>query len=236
MRCLLRDTSCERSGNRRSRKRCLGELSVSQHENDLLACSTRSDEWAHCRGTAETQGSALGLQTFMSRGSILLCIRAEQEGAEFHLLKRPETLTMRFFVPISAALWLLMLSAAVVACPACDEPTPKHEVATLTPTEVHTRMLAKELTVLDANPAGIYVKHHVPGARRVEYNDVSISDLPKDKTVPVVFYCMNERCGASPIAARRARELGWSNVYLMPAGIQGWIAAGLRIESGSAPL
>lgn len=51
---------------------------------------------------------------------------------------------------------------------------------------------------------------------RVEYDRLSIADLPKDKSTPVVFYCINERCSASPIAARRARELGWSNVYLMP--------------------
>lgn len=41
----------------------------------------------------------------------------------------------------------------------CCEPAPK---------EVHARTLAKEITVLDANPRGIFEKHHVPGARRVE--------------------------------------------------------------------
>jgi rhodanese-related sulfurtransferase len=34
------------------------------------------------------------------------------------------------------------------------------------------------------------------------------------------------------VAARRAAELGWKNVYVMPDGIDGWIAAGKRVEKG----
>lgn len=135
------------------------------------------------------------------------------------------------FVRVLVALSLAMLSSAALSCPACDEASPREEIATLTPMEVHARMLANEIEVIDANPIDIFKKHHVAGARRVDYDKVSISDLPKDKAAPVVFYCMNERCGASPVAARRARELGWSNVYLMPAGIQGWIDAGLPVKN-----
>ncbi len=37
---------------------------------------------------------------------------------------------------------------------------------------------------------------------------------------------------ASHQAARRAAELGWKNVYVMSAGIDGWIKAGKPVERG----
>ena len=37
---------------------------------------------------------------------------------------------------------------------------------------------------------------------------------------------------ASHEAARRAVELGWKNVYVMPAGIDGWKSAGQPTEKG----
>ena len=90
----------------------------------------------------------------------------------------------------------------------------------------------------------IFNKHHVRGATRVEYDQVKASDLPTDKSAPIVFYCMNERCGASPIAAKQARELGWTNVYLIPAGgarryarfLETDIRAGSRIRTAPTVL
>jgi rhodanese-related sulfurtransferase len=140
-------------------------------------------------------------------------------------------------IRLGVGLWLATLSTLALACPACDEKdsTTKvaaQSIATLSPAEVQARSLKSEITVIDANPVDIFSKHHVAGAKRVEYDQLKATDLPADKAAPIVFYCMNERCGASPIAAKRARELGWSNVYLMPAGIQGWISAGLPVEIG----
>jgi rhodanese-related sulfurtransferase len=37
---------------------------------------------------------------------------------------------------------------------------------------------------------------------------------------------------ASHQAARRAAELGWKNVFVMPDGIDGWVQAGKPIETG----
>jgi len=37
---------------------------------------------------------------------------------------------------------------------------------------------------------------------------------------------------ASHHAARRAAEIGFTRVYVMPAGIDGWLAARKRIEQG----
>ncbi len=37
---------------------------------------------------------------------------------------------------------------------------------------------------------------------------------------------------ASHWAAREAVRLGYTNVYVMPDGITGWVRAGKRVESG----
>lgn len=39
---------------------------------------------------------------------------------------------------------------------------------------------------------------------------------------------------ASHQAAREAAKLGYTNVFVMPDGIQGWVKAGRRVESGSS--
>lgn len=36
-------------------------------------------------------------------------------------------------------------------------------------------------------------------------------------------------------AARRAAELGYTNLYIMPDGIVGWIKAGKPVVKGSQP-
>ena len=58
----------------------------------------------------------------------------------------------------------------------------------------------------------------------------SADDLPPDKDAAPVFYCTDPNRGASLAAAIRARELGYENVYRMPAGIHGWRAAKLPVE------
>jgi len=38
---------------------------------------------------------------------------------------------------------------------------------------------------------------------------------------------------ASHSAAREAAKLGYTNVWIMPDGIQGWLKAGKPVESGA---
>jgi rhodanese-related sulfurtransferase len=48
----------------------------------------------------------------------------------------------------------------------------------------------------------------------------------------LVFYCSNPLCRKAPTAALRARKLGYENVRVMSAGINGWMSAQLPVESG----
>jgi rhodanese-related sulfurtransferase len=48
----------------------------------------------------------------------------------------------------------------------------------------------------------------------------------------LVFYCSNLLCRNAPNGARRASGMGYRQVYVMSAGIKGWLDAALPIESG----
>lgn len=93
---------------------------------------------------------------------------------------------------------------------------------------------ASPLAVYDSNRRETFEEHHVPGAVWLRYDAVSTEALPADTAAPVVFYCANEQCGASHQAAEAAIALGYSNVSVMGAGIEGWVAAGMPVETAAA--
>jgi len=91
------------------------------------------------------------------------------------------------------------------------------------------------LAVFDANSREHFDEQHVPGAVWVDHDAVTREQLPEDPTAPVVFYCYNEQCSASHVAAEDAIALGFTNVSVMGAGISGWVAAGQPVESAQPP-
>lgn len=90
------------------------------------------------------------------------------------------------------------------------------------------------VTVIEALPAEYYEKFHLPGAKNVPLNDQfdeKIRQSAPDKSNPILVYCMDAECDASPKAAKRMEELGYSQVYDYEAGKVDWKEAGLRVES-----
>lgn len=91
------------------------------------------------------------------------------------------------------------------------------------------QMLAKhDCQPVDANGEGTRKKLGViPGAVLLTDSEMfAPSELPADKTKPLVFYCTNEHCGASHEAAQKALTAGYHDVKVMPDGIAGWVKAG----------
>jgi 3-mercaptopyruvate sulfurtransferase SseA len=127
------------------------------------------------------------------------------------------------------------------------EPTPSSEAtAEAQPTgdahfvmisvdQVAQRLDAQDarLAVFDANSAETFAEHHVPGATWVHYDAITADVLPTDHSASLVFYCANESCRASHTAAESAAALGYSDVSVMGAGIQGWVSAGKPVETGA---
>ncbi len=99
--------------------------------------------------------------------------------------------------------------------------------------EVAAALVAQpeRIAVFDANSRETYDEHHVPGAVWVDYDAVTAEQLPQDRETQLVFYCANEQCSASHVAAETAHSLGYANVAVMGAGIQGWMAAGKPVET-----
>lgn len=95
----------------------------------------------------------------------------------------------------------------------------------------------KDLVLVEVIGPNTYREYHLPGAIRVpvdENFEQEIQMAIPDKSKPVVVYCLNQACNASPKAARKLDQLGYEEVYDYEAGKRDWKAAGLPIETGLA--
>ena len=92
---------------------------------------------------------------------------------------------------------------------------------------------AKNVTIIDVNGTESYKDGHIPGAVNFEeVKDSFAKALPKDKNALVVAYCGGPTCNAYAAAAKAAKELGYTNVKHLSAGISGWKDAKEKVEPG----
>ena len=100
--------------------------------------------------------------------------------------------------------------------------------------ELKQAIAEKKVTLIDVNGSDSYKAGHIPGA--IDFattKDELASKLPSDKNALIVAYCANEQCGAYQAGARKAKELGYTNVKHYPKGIMGWKESGEKTEKGS---
>jgi hydroxyacylglutathione hydrolase len=86
--------------------------------------------------------------------------------------------------------------------------------------------------IVDVNPRPRWSSGHLPGAINLDAAAFTEADIPAAKDVNLVFYCSDYDGATSHYAARRATKMGFINVFIMPAGLKGWMAAGHRAMSG----
>jgi rhodanese-related sulfurtransferase len=101
----------------------------------------------------------------------------------------------------------------------------------VSPAQLHRCVQERSATVLDVNSRQSWKKAHVPGALHFDPAAWNEAALPADRQAMLVFYCSNPMCRKAPNAARRAKALGYTNVRVLSAGINGWIDAKLPTES-----
>ncbi len=91
------------------------------------------------------------------------------------------------------------------------------------------------MIVVDALPAAPYGQRHLPGAINLAVEDLEarVDSLP-DKATRVVTYSTDADCTRGPELAERLEAMGYTDVRVYREGIEGWIAAGLPVETPRA--
>ena len=91
----------------------------------------------------------------------------------------------------------------------------------------------QQAQVVDANDPSFRTKNGViPGAVLLtSATEYSVKELPSKKDGALIFYCANNMCTASHMAARRAMLNGYTNVAVLNDGLTGWKKAGQKTQS-----
>lgn len=117
-----------------------------------------------------------------------------------------------------------------------SQPSASNAPTEAEPVEIETAELealvaSGAVTVCDANNASVRERVGViPGA--VLLSDYEFPEGEVAMTAdPVVFYCYNQQCGASHMAAWWALEAGFEDARVYKPGIVGWIEAGNEVAA-----
>jgi rhodanese-related sulfurtransferase len=131
---------------------------------------------------------------------------------------------------LGMVLYMRTLLIAVLLVAGCAKQ--HHEVGTATVEDVDQKLSKGECVPVDANGEPTRKKMGVlPGAVLLtDSESYKLTELPADKTKPLVFYCANTQCGASHEAAEKAITAGYMHVKVMPDGIAGWVHAGKQVQ------
>ena len=123
---------------------------------------------------------------------------------------------------------LTLLATALCAITAQAGEFPDISIA-----EVKAAAESKKATIIDVNGTSSWKDGHIPGAVDFQSKKADLAKvLPSDKGALVIAYCGGPSCGAYAAAAKAAKELGYTNVKHMSAGISGWKDAGAPLEKG----
>jgi rhodanese-related sulfurtransferase len=81
--------------------------------------------------------------------------------------------------------------------------------------------------LINTLPAEAHEARHIPGSINVPTDAIdTIEELVPNKDDMIVVYCANADCEASPTAARKLEEMGYTNVADFEDGYAGWRQAG----------
>jgi len=80
-----------------------------------------------------------------------------------------------------------------------------------------------------------YEKEHLPKAINIpiadDHFEKQIRKKIPNKNKPVIVYCVNKSCLASPAAAKKFVEMGYKDVAHFGGGLDGWQEVGYSFES-----
>jgi len=89
--------------------------------------------------------------------------------------------------------------------------------------------------IIDVLPPEHFEKEHIENATNIPVTDPDfvdrVEEITEDKTHSVILYCADADCDASPTAARKLEDAGFTNVYDFEGGIDAWKKAGYDTAS-----
>ncbi len=95
----------------------------------------------------------------------------------------------------------------------------------------------KKIVILDNRPADEFEKEHIPGAIRLNSDDLledskkaEQAGLKKDDVI--VNYCNGVKCWRSPAVSAMLHDLGYKNIYWLRDGLPEWIKKGYPTAEG----
>ena len=108
-------------------------------------------------------------------------------------------------------------------------------IVIVTPDQVREWLEAGEpVVIVDARDAVQYGREHITDAVNIPYVDIRAgANLPALDS-RIVVYCSDKDCPISQYAYEALRTLGYTNLYDMREGIQGWKDAGHPTVIGEA--
>ncbi len=141
------------------------------------------------------------------------------------------------------ALLSLVFTPGVFGAPPPDTPPSLDKVTVVTAEEAWD-LTRKGVIIVDARVAHEYVEERIKGAISIPYKEKSekridydpsqdsfdLSQLPPEKSTPIIFYCNAGQCWKSYKASRAAVKAGYTKIYWLRGGIPEWKEKKLPVE------
>lgn len=111
-------------------------------------------------------------------------------------------------------------------------PAPSFPVISAKALNKEIKSKKSKVFVVDARTFEEYRQGHIPGSINVPPDKFNIIGgyLPKNKAVPLVFYCRGVNCSLSQSAAASAFRFGYKNIRIFRGGMPEWAAAKYPID------
>jgi len=92
----------------------------------------------------------------------------------------------------------------------------------------------KDLALINVLSEEDFQKAHIPGSENIPLQSADfirqVEHRMGGKDKPVVVYCASTQCDASPKAAQKLEEAGFTDVYDYEGGTQAWREAGREVR------
>ena len=92
----------------------------------------------------------------------------------------------------------------------------------------------EDLVLINVLTPESFEREHIPGSINIPLRDINeetVAKLPRGKET--IVYCGSFECMASPVAAQKLEELGFTTVVDYEGGMADWKEAGYSVEAGA---